>query len=636
MANNIRNLTGKILGNCTLERLIGQGGMGAVYLARQLRPARYVAVKILVPPDANNDELYQEFLARFRREADVIARLEHVNIMPVYEYGEQDGLAFLVMPYLTGGSLRDILRQRGHLTSDEAATYIDQAASALDYAHAQGVIHRDLKPANFLLHADGRLVLADFGIARIMEESSSGNTLTGIGTVLGTPEYMAPEMANGSAVDYRADIYELGVVLYQMLSGRVPFTGTTPYAVVIKQMQEPLPSLSQSDPSIPPAVDAVIRKATAKQREARYNTAKELAQAFRAAIHGTALPFNDPYAGPTVAASPGPMLLPSVPQYPQYPPTVPQRDLPNTIPPVGANAQYNPQYAHPVTPYNTLNATQPQRRQPLLWVLLGLVAILLLVGGTIVGIQISRNTATGPATGTATAGITTPAATATGGSTPTSAPTATAQPSPTTAPTRQPTVTPVVGLPIGAQLYATNAPGQNCDKNGGQWTDFNNATIECQGARTKLTNNAQAGLQGTFLENIPNHTYPSDYVIRTQIRPETGSNADFGVYFRNQPGGNQQGTYTFMIHADNTWSIYVYNNASAARTQLAQGTLRNAHTLLMLDIAVVGQQITVYANGRQLGTITDATYPSGNAGIAVEQGGTIYVSGFTLYAIAGQ
>src|SRR6266542_5271662 len=213
MASNFGNLTGLTLGTCTLERLVGQGGMGAVYLARQARPSRNVAVKVLQPNMSMNSEVYQEFLARFRREADVIARLDHVNIMPIYEYGEQANLAYLGMPYLSGGSLREILSRRGALPLDEVVTYIEQAASALDYAHAQGVVHRDLKPANFLLAADGRLVLADFGIARIMEESASGAGLTGTGTILGTPEYMAPEMARGEPIDYRIDIYELGIVL---------------------------------------------------------------------------------------------------------------------------------------------------------------------------------------------------------------------------------------------------------------------------------------------------------------------------------------------------------------------------------------------------------------------------------------
>jgi serine/threonine protein kinase len=156
MTNKQADLVGQTLGTCTLEKLLGQGGMGAVYLAQQARPARKVAVKVLRPHLSQQSQVYQEFLARFRREADVIANLEHVNIMPIYEYGEQDGLAYLVMPYLTGGSLRDLLAKQGPLSLTAAATYIDQAAAALDHAHRQNIIHRDLKPANFLLHADGR------------------------------------------------------------------------------------------------------------------------------------------------------------------------------------------------------------------------------------------------------------------------------------------------------------------------------------------------------------------------------------------------------------------------------------------------------------------------------------------------
>src|SRR5690348_3332116 len=142
------SLIGAALGTCILQQPIGAGGMGAVYLARQTRPVRDVAVKVLRP----NVATQQEFLIRFRREADVVARLDHVNIMPIYEYGEQEGLAYLVMPYLTGGSLRNKLVQRGPLSFGEILTYIEQAASALDYAHAQKIIHRDIKPGNFLFH----------------------------------------------------------------------------------------------------------------------------------------------------------------------------------------------------------------------------------------------------------------------------------------------------------------------------------------------------------------------------------------------------------------------------------------------------------------------------------------------------
>ncbi len=149
MRNN--DLIGRVLGTCTLLQLIGQGGMGAVYLAQQSRPIRRVAVKVLLPHVAVGSTEYREFRARFQREANLVAQLEHVNIVPIYEYGEQDGMAFLVMPLLTGGSLRDMLAKRGALSLSETLLYIEQAAAALDYAHAHGVIHRDLKPARLPL-----------------------------------------------------------------------------------------------------------------------------------------------------------------------------------------------------------------------------------------------------------------------------------------------------------------------------------------------------------------------------------------------------------------------------------------------------------------------------------------------------
>ena len=170
------NLLGKTLGTCTLQKLVGRGGMGAVYLAQQTRPNRLVAVKVLLP-DLIDGQKYNEFLARFRREADIVAQLQQVNIIPIYEYGEQDNVPYLVMPFLSKGSLQQVLSQRHMLPLADIMSYISQAAVALDYAHAHHVIHRDLKPANFLLADDDRLVLTDFGIARILQENPQQHVL---------------------------------------------------------------------------------------------------------------------------------------------------------------------------------------------------------------------------------------------------------------------------------------------------------------------------------------------------------------------------------------------------------------------------------------------------------------------------
>src|SRR6266571_1561526 len=159
---------GTVLGTCTLQQLIGQGGMGAVYLAQQSRPRRQVAVKVLLPSTTLKPQHLAAFLERFRRETDAAASLEHPNIMPVYEYGERDGLAYLVMPYISGGTLRDEMDGNGQLALPKVMNYLDQLGAALDYAHERGVIHRDVKPANILLTPEGRLLLTDFGLVKLL------------------------------------------------------------------------------------------------------------------------------------------------------------------------------------------------------------------------------------------------------------------------------------------------------------------------------------------------------------------------------------------------------------------------------------------------------------------------------------
>src|SRR3989440_12266402 len=408
MSNNADNLTGKTLGACILEKLIGQGGMGSVYLARQIRPSRYVAVKVLLPNITTGSSLYKEFLTRFRREADVIAKLEQINIMVIYEYGEQDGIAYLVMPYLPGGSLRDLLARNGALSSSEVTTFIDQAAAALDYAHAHGVIHRDLKPGNFLLSTDGRLVLADFGIARMIQESDSTfrAALTGTGMLLGTPEYMAPEMLNGEAIDHRSDIYALGIVLFQMLSGHVPFKGNTPFAVATQHLQQPPPSLHQVNPAIPPAVDETIQKALAKKREDRYASAGAMAQALRNAVTTPGyLSETQERNAPTVI-SPARVMPPPV--------AVPRQETPAIEHTVNAGSGMSAPtrlgrepssggfshsgFAQPVTPY----PVPGNRLQPWLIFIGILLVLVLVIGGVLVGLQLNKGATGTTPTGTIT------------------------------------------------------------------------------------------------------------------------------------------------------------------------------------------------------------------------------------------
>ena len=285
---NTKELIGTTLGNCTIERIIGQGGMGAVYLAQQSRPVRTVAVKVLIPASGLDPDQQRTFLERFRREADTVAKLEHNNILPIYEYEEAlvDGqrLAYLVMPYVRGGTLReriDEARRHGQqFDLNTVASYISQIADALSYAHSLGIIHRDVKPGNLLFHQDGRLVLSDFGIVRLIAMPS----LTNAGSFLGTAEYASPEQVSAGELDARSDNYSLGIILYELLTGSVPFTGPNPFAVMSKQLNQPVPSIRKIRPDLSPAIEFVVKKALAKDPKDRYQSAIEMSDDLKAAI----------------------------------------------------------------------------------------------------------------------------------------------------------------------------------------------------------------------------------------------------------------------------------------------------------------------------------------------------------------
>jgi serine/threonine protein kinase len=296
-------LVGTVLGTCTLQQLIGQGGMGAVYLAQQSRPRRQVAVKVLLPSTTLKPQHLAAFLERFRRETDAAASLEHPNIMPVYEYGERDGLAYLVMPYISGGTLRDVMEREGTLAFPKIVNYLEQMGAALDFAHARGVIHRDIKPANILITPEGRLLLTDFGLVKILSDGQGAQVrLTGAGAPVGTPDYMSPEQVMGTEVDGRADQYSLGIILYQMVTGTTPFQGETPMQIAAQQLhtQPTLPRTFR--PELPEAAEQVLLKSMAKRPGDRYTTALAFATAFRLALQDAGVQ-QQPVQPGTFAAS---------------------------------------------------------------------------------------------------------------------------------------------------------------------------------------------------------------------------------------------------------------------------------------------------------------------------------------------
>src|SRR5579859_1380243 len=245
----MKGIEGTTLGRYELRRRVAQGGMSEVYLGYDRRVRRRVAVKVLYGSD-------EPFVRRFEREALAVGALSHDHILPLYDFGEQRPWYYLVMPFVEGGTLRDYLCKHEYLTLDEAGSFLEQIASALQYAHNHGVIHCDVKPSNILLRLDGHAYLADFGLAKAKVDADAHPHS---GTGIGTPEYMAPEQADGIN-DHRSDIYSLGIILYQMLTGHLPFTADSPMAVTLKHLQLPPPRPSLTNADIPQDIEELILK----------------------------------------------------------------------------------------------------------------------------------------------------------------------------------------------------------------------------------------------------------------------------------------------------------------------------------------------------------------------------------------
>lgn len=651
MVIDSNELLGHALGNCLLQRLLGRGGMGAVYLAQQARPRRQVAVKVLMPGILMETRSRAEFLTRFRREADAVAALDHINIMPVYEYGEQDDLAYIVMPYATGGTLRSRLEQKGKLPLDETLSIVEQAASALDCAHAQGIVHRDLKPGNILFHADGRVLLADFGLAKIIKDVSeldvdgtSAAALTSTGTIVGTPEYLSPEQGTGHPIDYRSDVYSLGVVLFHMLTGRVPFTGNSPVAVAIKHTLENPPVPSHIDPTIPSSVDAVILKALEKKPEQRYASAGEMAYALRTALgahhnqppatYYTQMHTPDEPAIPLILGNETVMETPpaglnndSTEESPRIEAQTQQELEQKSAPTTSQRREVPIEYQPTVIKLQT-TATPPEAPidrslesratnmqvdkqskhggHSLSMMFLGsIITLVLVIGGFISYLHFMPITHyVGPqATATATHKLTS---------------------SPT------PYATPKAAIAAGQLLYATPLPSAACDHYGGTWETQTNASIKCQENGVILNNTGANHLAGIFLTKLPKgQTFPSDYIIQVQVSNISGN---FGIYFRNQPA-SQLGGYAFLISSSGYWNGNVYDNQTGSANTLfgRQGTMPSGNTVT-IDISVQGNTFQLYFDGQKQGGIQSGAYPNGTVGLVVDANSSATFQNFALYA----
>jgi serine/threonine protein kinase len=674
VVTNNNELLGQELGTCTLRRLIGRGGMGAVYLAQQTRPRRTVAVKVLMPSTFLDQKPRADFLMRFRREADAVAALDHINIMPIYEYGEQGDIAYLVMPYVTGGTLRQLLEKRGKLSLAEAVPIIEQAAAGLDSAHAQGIIHRDLKPGNILFHADGRVLLADFGLAKLVKDAqefdSNGQTaLTSAGTIIGTPEYLSPEQGTGKLVDPRTDIYSLGIVIFQMLGGQVPFSGASPVAVAIKHALEEPPSLTQMNPAILPSVEAVVRKAIAKNPDDRYNSAGELAHALREAANLTAerdskkstyeayetvieqpgsMKLQDAgpapaetHNAPTAEGTKGPAfnaaLTEEVPpvlapnKRKEQPPSVPlanaetmvetphnAKDAPpaqnkqaRTAQPVRLAQQ---QLVQPEQAANTFQKEASARRKgglPAPMMLLGgLLVLVLIVGGSVAYLNFGKSSAQHQT-----------------GLTHTSTPIAKSTPHTLLTPS---SVQPHAMIAeAGSLLYATSFPMVGKGPQGETWVSTPGANITYSANGTNLSNSGSNQVAGIFLKTMKNgQPVPSTYVLQVQATAEKGSNGDFGVFFLAQPD-QLLNANSFMINPNSSWHTD-YFNITKQKTYYQGNLIQGPFTgMVTIDIVVTGGSGTLYFNGQQQGASGGAS--GGLVGLVADTGANVTFKNVAIY-----
>ena len=268
-------LEGKVLGNYHILQAIGQGGMTTVYKALDIVRNETVAIKALSPYIAQDPR----FRSRFQREVELLLELKHPNIVPILDYGEQSGYGYIVMPFMPLGTLHDRL-STGNINPQEGAQIVDDIAQALDFAHQHGIVHRDVKPSNILLTEDGHALLSDFGFAHVQDLSAN---LTG-SALIGTPAYMSPEQCKGGPLTVRSDQYSLGIVLFQLCSGQLPFTGDTPMAIAVKHINDPLPRPRKVNPNIPADVEGVLVRALAKRPEDRYESVADLNDAFQSAV----------------------------------------------------------------------------------------------------------------------------------------------------------------------------------------------------------------------------------------------------------------------------------------------------------------------------------------------------------------
>src|SRR5437763_8831758 len=275
----------KTLGRYNIERTIGKGAMGVVYEGLDPRLGRRVAIKTILKSHLDEDTA-KDYSMRFVREAQAVARLNHPNIVQVYDFGEEGDIAYLVMEFIKGKELKTFFDAAERFDLKEAVRIMAELCDALDFAHNAGIIHRDIKPANVMIDAQARTKLTDFGVARVQDSDKTSVERTQAGTMVGTPAYMSPEQITGANIDKRTDVFSAGIILYQFLTGEKPFTGSGAWTIAKKIIQEEPPLPSSLNDAITPLFDAVVNKALAKNPQQRFQSARDLSVALKRALEG--------------------------------------------------------------------------------------------------------------------------------------------------------------------------------------------------------------------------------------------------------------------------------------------------------------------------------------------------------------
>ncbi len=571
------NLIGKTLGQYQILELAGKGGMAVVYKAFQPSLNRHVALKVLPDYLAQDDQ----FVLRFEQEARAAAALRHPNIMVIYDVGLEGSTHYIAAEYLEGRTLSQVIAElRGPLPLPRTVNTMNQLASALDFAHQRGLVHRDIKPSNVFVGADDHVTLMDFGIAKALQ---GGQQMTRTGTMVGTPEYMSPEQAEGKQIDQRSDIYSLGVMLYQLLTGRVPFTAETPTAILLAHVMQTPMLPRQLNAAIPPAVEAVVMRSLAKRPEDRFASAGELAQALAQAASG---------APAQVPANIPPTVVPSRP----------------TLPPTSQPGVYTPQPYTPPPAYAPAPAYAPPARKSgkgtnwLLWGGMGLAAVALVcVLGFVAlyAIGKSASTPTPTAERVARATATSPSQPATR-----STPTLLA-----TKPAVRATATPALVSP-GGVLFTDNFGSQKTSEDKG-WSFEAGDNVDYTWSANKLTISVKKTQWLGW--DTPDGTY-DNFGAEIEAQPVGSSYAEYGIIFRITGSGDTRSYYVFGVNTTGKYFLQKRvegqwadpDPVSATASQYIKPNGKNT-----LRALAQGSTISLYINDSLVKTVTDDSITEG-------------------------